>query len=99
MSTRRKEVQKRADVSLLCALNLELRKVQKMKQLEIGQKVTSKYYSLDQDLVRTITTVYKDDKCSSGFRVSANGGEPCKECGRVSAFINNVDGGWFIPID
>ena len=66
------------------------------KPFKVGEKVTSKFNSGEEDIVRTITKCERDDSCGSKFRASANGGEPCKCCGKIIGnSIIDVDSLWF----
>ena len=68
--------------------------------LKIGQLVTSTFIPDDKSIIRKITHFEPDMKCGSGYRASADPGEPCPLCLRhFTASINNVDSAWFQPAD
>jgi len=65
-----------------------------------GDKVTSDFYPDEKDLVRTVTSCIKHPNCQSGWRITADAGEPCPCCNRpgkpiIGAGNNGVDSEWF----
>lgn len=67
-----------------------------VKDFKVGMKVTSSFRRAESDVIRTLTMFKEDNTTGSGFRASADGGEPCECCGlKKGSEINYVDGGWF----
>lgn len=72
----------------------------KYGELKVGDLVTTDWLVDKEDIVRKITTIYTDNQCGSGFRASADGGEPCKTCHRpLSNPVENVDANWFKQLE
>jgi len=74
--------------------------MKKTKQpFDIGEKVTSGYYSSAHNVVRTVTGCDRDAECNSGWRVSADAGGSCPCCNRdYSVPIHGVDSDWFTKV-
>lgn len=67
-----------------------------MKTKKVGDKVISEYIMHEEEVVRTITMIRKDEQYGSGYVASVDGGEPCKCCGLTKGRpIENVDVAWF----
>lgn len=71
-----------------------------MKQtLKKGDKVKTDFYSGEEETIRTITHIEKDDYFGSGYGATADGGEPCKFCGVTKYKVTPViDSAWFKKI-
>lgn len=68
--------------------------------LKKGDKVISKFHSGEEDIVRTILYIKKDERCESGYRANTDGGEVCKCCGAVKGkVIKGADIGWFSKVN
>lgn len=79
--------------------------MEKKQPFNVGDKVTTNYYPNQEKIVRAVLEIYKDSDCESGWRVLADGGEPCACCKRP--FGNEiggrhgygVDSGWFKKVE
>lgn len=75
--------------------------MRKEKPFKVGDKVSSDFYKEESDIVRTVTYIEEDKRCGSGYRVRADGGEPCPCCKRLpgrpigGTFDEGVDSAWF----
>ena len=62
----------------------------------VGDRVTTEYRREDKNVVRMVTSVEKFARCTSGWLVAADGGEPCPSCGRPPVPpVPSVDSSWF----
>lgn len=69
-------------------------------KMTVGMRVVSTFIRREEFVVRTLTAIAPDETCGSGFRASADGGDPCPHCHRPSGTpINGVDAAWFRPAD
>lgn len=66
---------------------------------KIGDKVTTKYYSEQSNIIRTVLRVTKSKAFGSGYGLTVDGGKACKCCGlRPGDSIKNIDSSWFKKI-
>jgi hypothetical protein len=65
-------------------------------KIKVGDKVKTGYHPNERDVIRTVLSAQEDNQYGSGYAVSADGGEPCKECGCTKGHkIRPIDGDWF----
>lgn len=63
---------------------------------QVGDRVTSRLYREQQNIVRRITWVEKSSKVPSGWLASADEGNPCPCCQSAPGIpIGLVDAAWF----
>lgn len=68
--------------------------------LKVGSKVTTDYEKGAENVIRSVTDIEQDHLFGSGYKVSADGGEPCGECGRFNAQpVQEIAGEWFVPVE
>lgn len=67
--------------------------------LKKGDKVKSDFHRGEESIIRTVLRIEKNEKCGSGYRVTTNGGEPCKCCGAIKGkAIQEADAEWFSKV-
>lgn len=72
---------------------------------EVGDFVKTDFNENETDVVRTVVYVHKSIDSASGWLVVANGGEPCKCCGKKPGNPINghsghgVDSSWFKKVE
>jgi hypothetical protein len=67
----------------------------KKAPFKVGDKVTTDYRLDYSAVVRTILSVRKDKRCSSGYALEMDGGEACPTCNRPPDYlIYGVDSEW-----
>ena len=70
------------------------------QELQIGQKVVTDWDFKAPDVVRTLTTIFRDQKTGSGYKAAADAGEPCPHCHRTfTEPTPAVDAAWFRPVE
>jgi len=75
--------------------------VLKKRPFKIGDEVTSKFFTNEADIVRKITSCFKDVECGSDWRAAADGGKRCHCCKKVLGEPivgidgDGVDAAWF----
>lgn len=62
-----------------------------------GDKVRTKFRSpaQEQNVIRTVLEVECFLNCSSFWRVTTDGGEPCSACGGRALPVHRLDSAWF----
>lgn len=61
-----------------------------------GDRVVTKFYRDESDIIRRVESCVQDRACGSGWRVVADAGEPCPCCGRRAGRpVCSVDSAWF----
>ncbi len=67
-----------------------------IEKIKIGDLVTTDHVDVEGNVVRRITGIVKNEKYGSGYGISADGGEPCKTCGKLEGTpIDSIDADWF----
>jgi hypothetical protein len=66
--------------------------------LAVGDKVVCGYHPKEHKIVRKIVEIAYDASCGSGVIACADGGEPCKCCGRTGKIIYGVGADWFVKV-
>jgi hypothetical protein len=61
---------------------------------KVGDKVLCNIIPEERNIIRTVVEIHPFHN-QSGFSMSADGGEPCKLCGKLGKQINNIDSSWF----
>ena len=62
-----------------------------------GEIVLTRYYRGEEYITRTVTSVKRDKRFSSGWGVKADGGEKCACCGKPvgTPILGEIDSGNF----
>lgn len=67
--------------------------------LVVGNLVRTNFVRGEEEIIRVVTTMWKDSTFPSGVCVSVSGGLPCPSCGHFKGTpISDVDGSFFIPV-
>jgi hypothetical protein len=59
-----------------------------------GDKVTTSYYSGQEDIIRTVVGVSESNQYGSGYGVALDGGEKCPYCQREGTAVQYLDSQW-----
>lgn len=71
---------------------------EELRAFKVGDLVTTEFDRDASALVRRITAIKTTEKTGSGYRISADAGDPCPCCKRFFGVpVSGVDGSWFLP--
>jgi len=63
--------------------------------IHIGRKIKSDYFKDQEHILRTVQVYLRNNDCSSGFMVWANGGELCPYCKTPPGTrLDGIDASW-----